>query len=377
MKIISYECKSGSKSDLRFSKIFFSNINLIVGGSATGKTRLLNTIFNGAMMAVRKEHFFTGWWNITCEHESKCYRWEIETVPEDGGEEAKVLKETIAVIAENGTEDILLSREEGLFSFKGDKLPKIAPKESGISLLRDEDDIRPLYEGFKMIMRRSFSGSELDQSCGYVVVPQRFIKKIGKSHNIDDLFSSGLSLNGTLYMLDRYFNDTFRFISREFMNVFPFVSEIKMHNASHFGMNFPGIVPIFSIKEHYQNDWIPLDQLSSGMKKVLLILTDICIMPKRGGIYIIDEYENSLGVNAINFFPNILFETNNSTQFIITSHHPYIIGNISPEKWIVLHRKGNKVNVKQGSAFANKFGKSKQQAFIQLINDDFYVEGVG
>jgi predicted ATPase len=376
MKIISYESKSGSKSDLHFPKILFDDINLIVGGSATGKTRLLNTIFNGARMAVRKEHFFTGWWNITCEHESKRYRWEIETIAEDGGEEAKVLKETIAVIDENGTEEILLSRKEGLFSFKGDKLPKIAPKESGISLFRDEDDIRPLYDAFKLIMRRSFSGPELDQACAYIVVPQPLIKKIAKSKNIDDLFSSVLSLNGTLYILDRYFNDIFTFVSREFMNVFPFVSEIKMQNAAHFGMNFPGIVPIFSIKEHYQNDWIPLDQLSSGMKKVLLILTDICIMPRRGGIYIIDEYENSLGVNAINFFPNILFETNNSTQFIITSHHPYIIGNISPEKWIVLHRKGNKVKVMQGNEFANKFSKSKQQAFIQLINEEFYAEGV-
>ena len=112
------------------------------------------------------------------------------------------------------------------------------------------------------------------------------------------------------------------------------------------------------------------------MKKVLLILSDIFILPKEGCIYLIDEYENSLGVNAINFFPSVLYEAAEKSQFIITSHHPYIIGNVPVKDWTILYRKGNIVYVKQGDELEEKFGKSKQKAFIQLINDPFYIEGV-
>jgi len=55
MRIISYETGGGTKNELNFLKINFGKMNLIVGDSATGKTRLLNTIFNGASFVVRKE----------------------------------------------------------------------------------------------------------------------------------------------------------------------------------------------------------------------------------------------------------------------------------------------------------------------------------
>ena len=112
------------------------------------------------------------------------------------------------------------------------------------------------------------------------------------------------------------------------------------------------------------------------MQKVLLILTDVFTLPKDGGIYLIDEYENSLGINAINFFPSVFSEAETDSQFIITSHHPYIIGNVPVRDWIILHRNGINVIVKEGRELEEKFGKSKQAAFFQLINDPFYTEGV-
>ncbi len=135
-------------------------------------------------------------------------------------------------------------------------------------------------------------------------------------------------------------------------------------------------MPVFALREKYNNKWIPLNEFASGMKKVLLILSDIFILPEEGCVYMIDEYENSLGVNAINFFPSVLLEGTTESQFLITSHHPYIIGNVPVKDWIVLHRKENTVHVKQGAELEERFGKSKQKAFIQLINEPFYIEGV-
>jgi len=375
MKIISYEARGGPRSDLHFSKMYFSQLNLIVGDSGSGKTRLLNTIFNGAVMAVQRDKFFLGSWDLTLEHQGQIYRWSIETGGE--GDDERVQNEKIAKLKENGEEELLVQRTLDTFIFAGKELPRLGPKESSITLLQEEDLIKPLYSGFSSIMRRSFSGSDLELAAALESVPQKFLKKIQKSKDKDDLFSSGLSLNPRLYILSQYFKDTYERICKEFINIFPFVSNYDVLNAEDFGIHFPGIVPVFAVKEkHIEKTWIPLDQLSSGMKKVLLILTDIFTMPQNGGIYLLDEYENSLGINAINFFPSILFESGTKSQFIITSHHPYIIGNVPVKSWIVLHRKGNEVLVKQGVALEERYSKSKQKAFVQLINDPFFTEGI-
>jgi hypothetical protein len=374
MKIISYESNAGP-NDLHFSKMYFSQLNLIVGDSATGKTRLLNTIFNGGVMAVQRGKLFVGSWDITLEHQNQLYRWVIQTGGEKGDE--KVQSEKIAKLKENGEEEVLVLRTPNTFIFADKELPQIGSRETSITLFQEEDLIKPLYLAFSSIMRRSFFGPDLEMAGALESVPQIFLEKIKKSRNKDDLFPLGLGLNGRLYILSQYFKDTYERICKEFMTVFPFVLNYDLLNAEKFGFHSPGFFPVFAVRERHMGEtWIPLDQLSSGMKKVLLILTDIFTMPENGGVYLLDEYENSLGINAINFFPSILFESGTKSQFIITSHHPYIIGNVPVKSWMVLHRRGKEVLVKQGVELEERYSKSKQKAFVQLINDPFYTEGI-
>jgi AAA15 family ATPase/GTPase len=375
MRILAYEFRGGTKNDLHFSKMNFGKLNLIVGDSATGKTRLLNTIFNGATLVTHKDRFYIGYWDMTLEHGSKNYRWTINTGKDHADEEAKVIKEKLYLF-DGDKQTLLINRTTESFIFNDKELPKLSPRKSAISLLEVEDLIKPLYKALSSIMRRNFSGSDLDHESSYQSIPQNFLKRIKRTKDLKELFSSNLNLNCKLYILSEIFTDIYKRITDEFIAIFPFVSEVKILQADKFGVNFPGIVPVFSLKEKFHKEWIPLDQLSSGMKKVLLILSDVFTLPEEGCVYLVDEYENSLGIGAINFFPTVLFEAENKNQFIITSHHPYIIGNVPVKDWIILHRKGNEVLVKQGNELEERFSKSKQQAFIQLINDPFYTEGV-
>ena len=375
MKILSYEAGGASKNEIHFSKMTFAKLNLIVGNSGAGKTRLLNTIFNGARLVVQKDKFYIGSWDVTFEHNSVKYRWIIETGKEDDESEAKVIKENVISYDEE-KETNLVERSLDSFKYNGKNLPKLSHRESSISLLQNEELIKPIYEALTLIMRRNFSGADLDQETSFQSLPHEFFRKIKKSKSIKYLFHSDLNLSCKLYILSEIFKEIYDNICAEFISTFPFVSEVKLLEADRFGFHYPGIVPVFSLKEKFNRKWIPLNEFSSGMKKVLLILSDIFILPKEGCIYLIDEYENSLGVNAINFFPSVLYEAAEKSQFIITSHHPYIIGNVPVKDWTILHRKGNIVYVKQGDELEEKFGKSKQKAFIQLINDPFYIEGV-
>ena len=122
-------------------------------------------------------------------------------------------------------------------------------------------------------------------------------------------------------------------------------------------------------------EWIPFFEWSSGMKKVLLIITDILTLPDNS-FYTIDEYENSLGQNAIGFLPDFIDSYGGNTQFFITSHHPVLISNMPMENWYVLNREGSRVRIKRGDKYIDKFGISKQSAFTQLTNDPFFIDGI-
>jgi hypothetical protein len=242
--------------------------------------------------------------------------------------------------------------------------------------LQEEDLIIPLFEGLQRIMRRDFSGPDLDLATSLQSVPQNFLNEISRTKDLDAVFSAGIGLSCKLLVLSLHFKHVYERICREFLSIFPFVRDVRLRDAHNFNLNLSGKVPVFALKEHHMDEWVPINQFSSGMKKVLLILTDIFLLPEDGGVYLIDEYENSLGMNAINFFPSVLLDVDSPSQFIITSHHPYIVGNVPVRNWIVLHRKGADVLVKQGSELEERFGKSKQAAFMQLLNDPFYAKGI-
>ncbi len=396
MRILSYKCYGSGKTDLAFSKVNLQKRNLIVGASGSGKTRFLNTIFNASLMAVA-ERIFNGHWDITIEHEEKKYRWLLE-VREDKEGKNTIANEGIWIIRDNGEEREIVNRKEDSFTFNGKTLPKLSRHETSISILKDEDDIKPLHRGFSLIIRRHFSSDVLEKSAGFASIPVEFLQKIEKEKDLYLLFAADLPLSAKLYVLSLYFGDIYEHICREFKATFPFVSDLAILSLHELQSNFhlkinspvkintPGInnvksteignIPVFVLKENNVDKWIALDQWSSGMQKVLLIITDILLLPADGGVYLLDEYENSLGVNAIHFLPSFLLDYEGKHQFFITSHHPYLINKIPVKNWFVFHRSGPNVSIRDGQEIEKRFDKSRQESFIQLINDPLYVEGV-
>jgi AAA15 family ATPase/GTPase len=100
------------------------------------------------------------------------------------------------------------------------------------------------------------------------------------------------------------------------------------------------------------------------MFKTLMYISQLYLSPNNS-VILIDEFENSLGVNCIDSVTELILNNQNS-QFIITSHHPYIINNISPAFWKIVTRQGSLVTVKNAQDF--HISNSRQKAFIDLIN---------
>ena len=116
-------------------------------------------------------------------------------------------------------------------------------------------------------------------------------------------------------------------------------------------------------------------RLSSGMVRTLIHLFELYLAPS-GTVVAIDEFENSMGVNCLPDIIDRLLERGRDLQFIVTSHHPYIINNVSPEWWKVVTRKGGVVSVKDAETIPALTTGSKHNLFVQLLNLREYEEGI-
>jgi hypothetical protein len=227
------------------------------------------------------------------------------------------------------------------------------------------------------MMRRSFYDAGLRDAIALQSVPPEVINNLKEDTSLEQIFSLDFAVSAKMFLLERFYPKLYQAALKSFIEVFPFIQEGKIQfvTGAHSPLPTGEQLPLFSIKERGVQRWLPLAELSSGMQKVLLIITDILTLPG-DSVYIIDEYENSLGVNAIDFLPSFLIDHAGNNQFFITTHHPYLINNVPIKAWRIFTRQGSDVHIRLGEEFEARFGKSKQKAFIQLINDPIYTEGV-
>ncbi len=366
MKIVDYEYIS---ADWNFQKVEFKNLNLIVGDSGSGKTRLLNSIFNLGSSVAQGKISGISEKKITLEINQIKYYWDVTTA---------IVDEHIAVkneqLLRNG--ELILSRLDDEFVFLDKTLPKLERNKLSISLLKEEEVIKPLFDGFSKILRRRFFSDDTEKNAGNYLANEQFLSRIRESKDLYELYKADLPLNLRLFILSESFPDLYEKIVDLFKESFGFIEAVEIKNSNELtNFEMVGSGPVFCIKERNVEKFIRLDEMSSGMQKTLLIITDLYALPS-GTIYFIDEYENSLGIGAINALPNALLAEEFDIQLFVTSHHPYIISKFPVENWYVAHRKGSNVRFAYGSQLVERYNLSKQDKYFQLLNDPYYSEGI-
>jgi ABC-type dipeptide/oligopeptide/nickel transport system ATPase component len=345
---------------------FLTNLNLLVGVSGVGKTRILRAIYN--LKAIANGASLNGVkWNVNfiADNDSK-YSWtgEFETkedtisidenVEED--EQVRIIHEELIC-----NEDIIVKRTREEIVFLGNPTLKLSPFQSVIELLKLEDQIIPIKESLDKII---FADSvEVGRAWR---LPMSLVKKYEKS-SLESLKASSLPIPVKLSILYRTFPEVFKQIKDAFIEIFPNVSDVKIEAVK--DDNIPIALSdllkeatTVKIKERKVQNWI--ENISSGMLKTLMYISELYLSPENCTI-LIDEFENSLGINCLDSVTELI-SGNKKSQFIITSHHPYIINNFSPACWKIVTRQGSLVTVKNAEDF--HISESRQKAFIDLID---------
>ncbi|BAY88681.1 MULTISPECIES: AAA family ATPase [unclassified Tolypothrix] len=359
----------------QFEPIYFSDLTLLVGISGVGKTQILKSIV--FLQNIAQGASFNGIkWNVEfTTKDSIGYSWsgEFETKKvarimikgeENNKDKFRIINEVL-----KKDDQIIVERDSKNIKFKDKILPKLSPFQSIVDILSEEEDIAPVKNEFDKIIY-SDQSSSVDGVHFIKYVP---IAKKYANLSLDKIQESDLPIQIKLALVYNNYPEVFNQIKQKFIDIFVQVEDIKLEPDEY--EELPALLteyPFVKIKEKEVKNWINQNQISSGMFRTLMHISELYLSAE-GTVILIDEFENSLGVNCIDIVTELLLE-NKKLQFIITSHHPYIINKIGMEHWKIVTRRGGIVKARDAKDF--NLGKSRHQAFMQLINLDDYKEGI-
>ena len=361
------------------------DLTLFVGVSGVGKTEILKTILTlEGICFGQHEHVLNGvtWDVLFATQDKTVYRWtgkyeyirdvsqyrsirnrnSNHEIPDFGGslqipklEDERLSKEDTLIFQRNASH-VEFNIDNALQTFPG-----ISPYKSVLSLFTEQEDILPVLQSFKRI--ELFEPPETIYSVRGVSDMLHNAQK--HEMTLEQIRQSAKLPIGKLFLTYIHVPDVFHRVKDDFINVFPSVRDIR------FAINQEDFLNL-QIREH-GTDWIPEEQISSGMLTTLTHLAQMRLIAD-GSVMLIDEFENSLGVNCLDVVADILLSKERDLQYIITSHHPYIVNNIPMEYWKIVTRTGSAVSTR--SAADLHLGKSKHEAFLQLINSEEFTEGI-
>ncbi|HBZ80021.1 MULTISPECIES: ATP-binding protein [Brevibacillus] len=377
MKLLSLTFRDKT-SNWAIEKIDFNEVTLLVGASGVGKTKILKALLSLRNLtlgrSMNKDSLCISW-ELKFIEDKFIYTWSGETErseydslynEEDRAEGSVFINEKLIIQTKTDTPKVIFHREKNEVVFDDDKAPKVTSTQSCINIFSDEELIKPIKKGFKKMFFFNFEQEKMRRITEIKMVHEG---DFNEALAFDKMREINNPLLGKLAIAYEYFPRVFEQIKNQYMDVFHFVEDIRFQKSTITIENKELLILDLQIKEE-GCDWISYIEMSSGMLKTLLYIGLINLVPD-SSIILIDEFENSLGVNCIDLHLDTNFAEN--TQFILTSHHPYIINSMPMETWKIISRHAGNVIARNASDY--NLGKSKHEAFKQLMNIEAYLEG--
>jgi AAA domain, putative AbiEii toxin, Type IV TA system len=363
MKIKSFSF-SNNTQNWQIEEVHFDDLNLLVGASGVGKTRILRAlelICGGTRDKEAKLENME--WSIRFSHLKKDYKWELKTSNSADDtflgelEQAEILYEKLTEFRGNDEVEILY-RTNTESRLNNEKLPKLKRTESAITLLVEEDSIAPIAEAFKRFI---FNETSQEDFFALSFDPNNVVMSFDIKRFKE--FFVGDQIVVKAYLIQEFFPDLFNDMKEVYVDIFPSVKDVRVA----IDRESNKYVILFEIQEYGSEDWISQEHISSGMYRTLTYLLEILSAPEES-VIMIDEFENSLGINCMPELTDFILEKSPNLQFILTSHHPYIINNIPWKTWQVVSRTNGKIRVRKAIDIPALDTASSLDKFTQLIN---------
>ena len=287
----------------------FNNLTLLVGATGVGKTRILNSILHLKRIARGASGNGITWAVEFSTIKGLDYKWSgifeakgpVITFPisrNDSGDDDRylpIIKEEKLFIKDA----LVIDRDNDGIKFNGQKTVKLSQTKSAISLLKEEDQIKDVYEEFERVI---FDDNTSEYTMGQpIIFDDKFKEKQKKYKDLDSIRDSGEDIKSKLYWTYVNQKPAFRDIASAFMEIFTHIDDVKIAPLSQKSNKLPPFLteePFIQIKERGVKNWIDEVKLSAGMLRTLMHIAELHLCAD-GTVILIDEFENSLGINCI------------------------------------------------------------------------------
>jgi hypothetical protein len=385
----------------KLNEFSLKDFNLLVGLSGVGKSNILRTLQmirlagtqqTGSMAANGAE------WSFRALVEKSLYEWTAKVsvssaaaffhFERNGGRMDLMPSDMPFFIRETLVKDgfeIVSRAESGVIRFNGNEIPKLRKTDSVVSLLSNEPLVAPLFHFLNRILFTESASYSVSPQLLFVEPEMMPLQKAEEARavytDLDQLRRlSGFPLILKAYILQENFPDRFLRLKERYRDIFGTVTDVKIGTVEEM---LPRSIAdnvwlsgnlILGIKEEGIGEWVLGHLISDGMLRTLIHLFELEMLPP-DSVVLVDEFENGLGINCLPALTN-LFLNQPDKQFILTSHHPYVINNVPWEYWKLITRKGTEVTVKDVESIPSFDTKSLHNRFVLLTNLDEYQEAI-
>jgi predicted ATPase len=346
----------------RLEETHFERLTLLVGASGVGKTRILSAIVALQRVAQGEIQQRGRAWRIGFSIGDSNYIWEGEFEAQ-----AHIKFEKLYL-----QDALILNRTADEIVFNGAPTVRLPQKESCIFLLRYEPQIEPIAQGFARIVFSNYH-QQINNSAIHEL--SRLMMQKKEYDSLKKIQESQLTILGKLYLCQTGSRKTFERLKQRFCDIFPQVENLRIAPSTEISYNKSSPVenyPIIQIKEKSVDNWIIQHRISAGMLRTLLQIAELYLCAD-DSILLIDEFENSLGINCIDQITSDIQSSRRGLQFILSSHNPYIINAISPKYWKLITRADGIIRTQNIDQF--DIGNSRHSAFMQLLQLEAYQTG--
>ena len=353
------------KNGLKIEKInFFNDITLLVGLSGVGKTQILSAVEYSLALAVNREVMWKPCKaNLGIEIENDLYEWsyQIEEDLEDNlllSENEKYYFRSEKLLKNN---QLIFERYQDSINVTGfDHIPQPKKDESLLSQYAEDINFDKLIFGIRKLysvetelaVRGGISRENFSR------FKSQISKIMGKKEKVDFSKFSHLPVAVKIYVAKNYYYE------EKYVEIFDAVKELFME-IEDIDIVEDQLQDMFLVAIDVYGKTLLQYDISNGMLKTIYYLVELFTMSS-DSLVLIDEFENGLGVNCIDLLCDTLLNTRKDLQFIITSHHPKIIGGIDSSKWKIIDRDCSIVK----SVSSEEYGitHSQHNSYFNLIN---------
>ena len=353
------------RTGLKIERVVFNDdITLLVGLSGVCKTQILNAIEYSLKLAVNKNLRLEPYNTTLCfQIGEEVYVWSYR-IQQDHAEDIFESKEIKYFFAyeklQNIKGDILMQRTPDTIQVTGyDKVPTPKKDESLLVQYSEDAFVKPIISEmlklYPIEIEMDVRGAIAQESFNMFKAKIKESFKENEKQPFEKF--SHLPVPLKIYITKEYY-------PQMYAQIFSAVKELFMEINSIDIVEDPDR-EIYMVAIDVYGKRLLQHEISNGMLKTIYYIVELITMSKNS-LVLIDEFENGLGVNCIDVLAELLLGERRDLQFVITSHHPKIINQISNKKWKIIER--DIATVKNFTAEEYGIMHSQHDAYFNLIN---------